>query len=1438
MARKTAGVITICLVLLLVLMACAAPVSAVTVNVDLDKTYKFNLANLSTLKTSDLGDPSVSTVEFLSTEGDNSDVQVIAQPTINHIRRIFTSTTGTFKGNTLTIVGDPDSTISYDSKKAEYRIYTKYTVPTFKVTAPGQTGNPVVLKYNESWEAGDTSSVASIVHSSDVRYLYKVDGILYEDEDGYYASPNTWDYSTSNLTYTLNTNVLDLNPFTATASRSKTVANNPARQVQTGKYYAGAIAHNEATTTTTIYALAPVIVLQEPTPIIWTDDTGSRLLPMTYTKGQSGDVTLSFGGSNHAAPTNVGYVFVNSDASYEMNVSIDTAKLAENANTRWDSLASTAPVIEILYKSIKEDMGDAYTYNLTASGKTTPESANVYSTIAITPGYGISSKQSGTSINIPAANFSSLNDGTYYVYLMGTDGDNDIVALSQGQVTVKSGATPTNPPTFSTIAPAMGYRNNSVDFTITGTNFPTAFGTSGVVVNMTKIKNTTITSTITSVTSTKITGTFAIPKDANTAGAWNVELITQDFGKNIKENAYTVKAVLAPTIGAITPTTTTQNSTYAFTITGTNFQTGDGMMTRVNFTKFAGVNLFTNEANTTITSVTATKITGTMTIGDDSPTGGWNLTVTTVDGGATAVKTNAITVNPVARPTIGGVTPTTANLNSSVNFTITGTNFQTDTGFTTADFTRFAGANQFSNKANTTITSVTATKITGTMLIGSDVPTGAWNLTVTTANGGQSLVRTNAMTVSQLKAPTVTTITPTTPWYRNATIAYTIKGANFKDGQTYVFFINKTTEQILNTTVISSMTATQIDGTIVIPATAPAGNSYSLNIYTVDSGVNYTKATPFTVQQFPKPTIGVMSPATGSKNTTINFTLAGTNFQTEDGKTTLRIYEDVMDTDLPVTIISIASNKITGSIDVTQAASSGSYLAEVTCVDGGTATKTAAFKLGFSGIPTIASLAPSSGLRNNTVDFTITGTNFQPGKTTVAFKNQTDGTALDATMNINSITTTRILGNVTIGNTAPTGFYRLDIATTDGGNVNRINAFRVDAVSAPTISSVTPTSGTKNSTVAFTLMGKNFLPGGKTLVKVIDDTSGTEFVANIISLTDAKIIGNFTIPGSVPAGKYRLEVKTTDGGTVNKYDAFTVNAAQLPMITSINPANGFQNSTTSFVLKGNYFIEGATTVRIRLTGQNPIQATLTSVNTTTILGSFDIPYNAPAGSYRLDVYTLDGGVNSRTGGFMVKTNVKPTLGILSPTTAYRNTTVAFTLKGTNLDPTGTTVRFLNQTANTTGGAVTVIEISPTIYSVTATEIVGSIDVPANANLNMWQINVSTVNGGYAQKLGALKVDTLPKPTISTYSPSTGEAGTDVAFTITGKDFLPKAGTNVTFIRVADDARYYAHVQSISSTNLNGYVTLPAAPAGQGQWNIMVVTVDGGSTWKTKVLTTF
>ena len=96
-------------------------------------------------------------------------------------------------------------------------------------------------------------------------------------------------------------------------------------------------------------------------------------------------------------------------------------------------------------------------------------------------------------------------------------------------------------------------------------------------------------------------------------------------------------------------------------------------------------------------------------------------------------------------------------------------------------------------------------------------------------------------------------------------------------------------------------------------------------------------------------------------------------------------------------------------------------------------------------------------------------------------------------------------------------------------------------------------------------------------------------------------------------------------------------------MNTLTPASGYLNIMVPFTLTGNYFLNGGTTVMLRTVGTT-IPATLTSVNTTTVQGSFVIP--GPPDRILLAVCHHDRRGNSKPNMFTVKT--PPVITTISP----------------------------------------------------------------------------------------------------------------------------------------------------------------------------------------------
>ncbi|HII98087.1 MAG TPA: PKD domain-containing protein [Methanoregula sp.] len=814
------------------------------------------------------------------------------------------------------------------------------------------------------------------------------------------------------------------------------------------------------------------------------------------------------------------------------------------------------------------------------------------------------------------------------------------------------------------------------------------------------------------------------------------------------------------------------------------------------------------------------------------------LQITNATGTNTTTMTGYITAHPTALPTpsITSVTPLTGYRNSTIEFLIQGNHFlpeNTTIGFIT----------QANSLLAVNISTVTLSTINGTLEIPAGTAPGPCRVRVSTTGGED--IRANAFSVIALPPPAITAISPAGTWFRNTSVDFSITGTGFQQGKTTVTFASPTDGSALNATsgvTITDLAPTRINGTIMVPHNAPA-TAWNVSVTTIDGGT-FWKPQAFSVSSVPKPSITALAPLSGIKNSTIPFRISGTGFQKD--KTLVRIGEDVMDTELDISLSDITPTLITGTIRIADDAIAGRYFLDVRTVDGGSApTKANTFSVMTLSFPSITSIKPAEGLANSTVAFVITGKNFQPGNTVVELRNQTTGIRINHTT-LTSVSDTTITGTISIPSQTPPSKYRLDITTMNGGVAGKANAFVVSTAKPPAISSITPAFGPKHCTVAFTVTGTNFQDGEKTSVRLIDETSGADLAATIFSATPTKIIGNVNIPASAASGLYRVEVTTIDGGTATKPQAFLINHLSLPIINSISPTSGPKGATTQFTLKGNNFQDGGTTVRLRGQGKT-LTANLTQVDMTTAEGSFTISPATPTGIYRLDVFTTGGGFNSRMNAFTVTAAkdgaaaaapdlseaTAPSITSLSPMSPWsRNSTIEFTISGSGFEPDTTGVSFTHPGKGTILNSSANISLS----MVSPAQITGTVIVPSDAPAGSWDIRVSTSKGGFALMPDAFDVPDAgetpllpnggsPAVSITSFTPTTVYRNDTLSFTLTGTGFGQEDMPRISLIREGRPDELVATVSSDSPTIVTGTIDIPPT-AEAGAWDVFIVTSEG------------
>ena len=335
-------------------------------------------------------------------------------------------------------------------------------------------------------------------------------------------------------------------------------------------------------------------------------------------------------------------------------------------------------------------------------------------------------------------------------------------------------------PTLASITPNNASRGVTVAVTLTGTNF--LLGATTVAVNGTGVT----VSNVGVVSPTLISARFTVAPDAPQGGR-SVTVTTAGGTSGAATFAINVPG---PSLNNLSPSSGPQGSSVVVTFSGNNFFPGE---TTIAITG-PGVTI----SNINVSSLTA--MTATFTIASDATLGARNVTVMT-SGGTSAPRTFTIT-GPA--PKLTSVSPNTAAQNTSINVTLTGTDFVP--GGTTIN----TGGGVAVNNANV----VSATSMTATFVIAPDAQLGTRGLVVTTTNGTSNSVDFTVLP----GVPIISGMSPSFGVVGNS-VNVTLNGSMFVSGATTIA-IGGTGVTLSNTNVVGT---TQVTATFAVASNATLG---------------------------------------------------------------------------------------------------------------------------------------------------------------------------------------------------------------------------------------------------------------------------------------------------------------------------------------------------------------------------------------------------------------------------------------------------------------------------------------------------------------------------------------------------------------------------------------------------------------------------------------
>ncbi len=274
----------------------------------------------------------------------------------------------------------------------------------------------------------------------------------------------------------------------------------------------------------------------------------------------------------------------------------------------------------------------------------------------------------------------------------------------------------------------------------------------------------------------------------------------------------------------------------------------------------------------------------------------------------------------------------------------------------------------------------------------------------------------------------------------------------------------------------------------------------------------------------------------------------------------------------------------------------GSYSFQVQVTDAASNSTSTNLSIKVTGpAPVISSITPNTGSVSGGTPVTISGNKLQSGAT-VTFGG-VPGTSANVTSStqMTAVTPAHAAGSVDVTVTNPGGKF----ATLAGG-FGYQNA-------APTLSSVSPTSGPTSGGTAVNITGANFVLGAVVLFGSLQATSVTVTTATQIQ----------AVSPAESAGSVDVVVKNPDGQTATLSGAFSYTSAATaaPSISALSPNSGPDGTQT--LINGSDFASGAT-VSFGGTQASSVQFVNTSQLSVVVpslsTGTVDVTVNDPGGA--------------------------------------------------------------------------------------------------------------------------------------------------------------------------------------------------------------------------------
>jgi hypothetical protein len=524
-------------------------------------------------------------------------------------------------------------------------------------------------------------------------------------------------------------------------------------------------------------------------------------------------------------------------------------------------------------------------------------------------------------------------------------------------------------------------------------------------------------------------------------------------------------------------------------------------------------------------------------VGTPTTTGTYNITISATNAVGTGTATLALTVipaRPAVAPAITSPTVALGKVGVPFSYTICACNLPTSFGATALP--AWLNLNP------------TTGVLTGT-------PTAAGTFVVTAR--ATNAVGTGSRTVTiAIGVPKVVEVTPANGSAAGGT-SVTITGTNFKSGASVSFGgAAAASVVVVDANHITCRTPAHAAGAVAVTVTVGGQSASLANGYTFGGTIA-------------APTLTTVSPLNGTTAGGAGVTINGTNFAGGASVT--------FGGSAATSVVVVNASTITCA---TPAHAAGTVAVTVT-VGGQSATLGNAYTFVTPSVlaPTVSAVAPSSGTTAGGIPVTITGSNYAAGAT-VTF----GGVAATGVTVVNATTITCTTPAHAVGPVAV-------VVTVGAQSGSKSSAYTfVAPTTAPTVSAISPTSGSTAGGTAVTISGTDFAAGATVTI------GGT--VA-----TGVTVVSATTITCTTPAHAAGIVgVKVTVGSqSGTKSSSYTYQAStSAPTVSAINPTSGSTAGGTTVTISGSNFVAGAT---VTIGGTAATGVTVISATTITCITS-------------------------------------------------------------------------------------------------------------------------------------------------------------------------------------------------------------------------------------------